>query len=497
MGQFHFFAPSHDQVPVETLASAYLAGMEGIPWRSANRWNHPKGQLPVAFSLERSITESGNLSIPWTVEGVGELMLSTASLMETSAPYNLPIELARGVINRLRNQAADWQMAGLLISDELTSQIRNASEAFVQAITALPDHANAVGASQHAIRIGLEAGDSLCLEYTRQALAARHQNAEHLPTLLGCRLGSRMINESEGAPFTAGFNTAAVSFAWRQVEQNAGKHEWDIFDEQITWCQEHALRVIGGPLLQLDGQHLPDWLFLWEDDFEQIQSYLAQYIQATVSRYRGRVQVWNCAARMNVGGSISLTEEQRLRLMVTAVDELRRNDPQTPIVLSFDQPWAEYLATNDHDLSPLHLADSLVRADLGIAGIGVEFNIGYQPTGTAPREMVEYSRQLDRWAVLGLPVIAYLSYPSDASQNASGQRPVRACSTERTPVAQAEFAEKLLTLMLAKQFVQGIVWNDLSDADSHEFANSGVLDADGNAKPLLESLIKIRKEHLT
>ena len=72
MGQFHFIAPSHDQVPVESLASAYLAGMEGIPWRSVNRWNHPAGTSPVAFSLERTITESGNLNIPWRVEGFGE-----------------------------------------------------------------------------------------------------------------------------------------------------------------------------------------------------------------------------------------------------------------------------------------------------------------------------------------------------------------------------------------------------------------------------------------
>ncbi|MCA9124196.1 MAG: endo-1,4-beta-xylanase [Planctomycetaceae bacterium] len=497
MGQFHFFAPSHEQVPVETLASAYLAGMEGIPWRSANRWNHPEGSSPVAFSLDRSITESGNLNIPWQIPGIGELMLSTASLMETSAPYNLPLELARGVVNRLRNQLADWRMAGLAVPDALASEIRNASQAFVAAITSLPDHASAVAASEKAIRLALQAGEALCLEYTRQALAARHQNAEHLPTLLGCRLGSRPIEGTIVECLTSGFNTAVVPFTWRAIEQNAGKHEWEIFDQQISWCQENGLRVIGGPLLQLDAQHLPDWLYLWEDDFEQVQSYLMQYIGATVSRYRGRVQVWNCAARMNIGGAISLSEEQRLRLMVAAVSELRRNDPQTPIVLSFDQPWAEYLAANDRDLSPLHLADSLVRADLGISGVGIEFNIGYQPAGSAPRELVEYSRQLDRWAVLGLPLIAYISYPSSSDVNTNASRAVRYSSSERTPEAQSEFANKLIPLILAKSFVQGIIWNETSDAEPHEFANAGIIDATGSPKPLLDSLVALRKQHLT
>jgi hypothetical protein len=497
MGQFHFFAPSHQQVPIESLASAYLAGMEGIPWRSANRWNHPQGETPVAFSLERTITESGNLNIPWRVEGIGELMLSTASLMETSAPYNLPLELARGVINRLRNQLADWRMAGLLLPDELATEICEASNAFVTAITSLPVHAAAVAAAQKAIRLGLRAGETLCLEYSRQALAARHQHAEHLPTLLGCRLGSRPIEGSEADCVARGFNTAAVPFTWRVIEQNAGKHEWDVFDQQITWCQENGLRVIGGPLLQMDAQHLPDWLYLWEDDFEQVQSYLTQYIQATVTRYRGRVQVWNCAARMNISGAIPLSEERRLRLMVAAVSELRRNDPQTPIVLSFDQPWAEYLAANDRDLSPLHLADSLVRADLGVAGIGVEINIGYQPAGSALRELVEYSRQLDRWSVLGLPLIVYLSYPSAAGNNENARRQALASAADYSPETQAAFMDRLIPLMLAKQFVQGIVWNELSDAAPHEFANAGVINSDGIPKPLLDSLVAIRTQHLT
>ena len=497
MGQFHFFAPSHERVPVETLASAYLSGMEGIPWRSANRWNHPEGIAPVAFSLDRAITESGNLNIPWLIEGVGELMLSTASLMETSAPYNLPLELARGVINRLRNQLADWRMAGLTIPTELASEISKASQAFVNAITSLPDHGSAVAASEIAIRLGLKAGESLCLEYTRQALAARHQNAEHLPTLLGCRLGSRTIAGIEAECLSQGFNTVAVPFTWRAIEQNAGKHEWDVFDQQITWCQENGLRVIGGPLLQLDALHLPDWLYLWEDDFEQIQSYLTQYIQATVSRYRGRVQVWNCAARMNVSGAISLSEEQRLRLMVAAMAELRRNDPQTPIVLSFDQPWAEYLAANDRELSPLHLADSLVRADLGVSGVGIEFNIGYQPSGSAPRELLEYSRQLDRWSVLGLPIIVYLSYPSSSTEDQNASRPARQTVSERSPEAQSDFIGKLIPLMLAKQFVQGIVWSELTDAEPHEFAHAGIMDSAGTTKPLLDSLIALRKQHLT
>jgi hypothetical protein len=57
--------------------------------------------------------------------------------------------------------------------------------------------------------------------------------------------------------------------------------------------------------------------------------------------------------------------------------------------------------------------------------------------------------------------------------------------------------DRLIPLMLAKQFVQGIVWNELSDAAPHEFANAGVINSDGIPKPLLDSLVAIRTQHLT
>jgi len=496
MGEIRFFAPNHDSLPRQAIDNALLSGMDGVPWYSVNRWQHEPNASPVLFALERTIDESGNLSIPWRVEGYGELMLATASLRETKAAYNLPLELARGVLNRVRNQVAEWQMAGLVVDDELANKIQVASSAFIDAITAIPDAEKTAEAAQHAIRCGLAASDALCAEYSQQALAARHQSHERLPTMLGVTLRSEPLTDACLQTCAETFNTGAISFAWRAVEQNAGKHEWDVFDKQLEWCQAQGLRIIGGPLLQFDETHLPDWIYLWEDDFEQLQGYLNQYIRATVKHYCGRVQVWNCAARMNVTGAITLSEEQRLRLIVGAIDELRRNDPHTPLIVSFDLPWGENLAAHDRDLSPLHLADSLIRADLGVIGVGVELNIGFVP-GTFRRELLEYSRQLDRWSTLGKPLIVYLTAPSSAAEDTAARKPIRPPQCEASPRSQAEFIDRLIPLMLSKQLVQGVIWNELTDAAPHEFAHGGLFDAQGVAKPVVEVLAKYRRQHLT
>ena len=48
--------------------------------------------------VSRSVKESGNVQVPWRMEGVGQLMTSSATLMERAAPYHLAIELARDAL---------------------------------------------------------------------------------------------------------------------------------------------------------------------------------------------------------------------------------------------------------------------------------------------------------------------------------------------------------------------------------------------------------------
>lgn len=69
------------------LERVYMAGVDEIPWQTRARWQDE--QLVV----ERSESDSGNLFVPLEVAGHGQLVLSTASLMERSRPYHLDVEL--------------------------------------------------------------------------------------------------------------------------------------------------------------------------------------------------------------------------------------------------------------------------------------------------------------------------------------------------------------------------------------------------------------------
>ena len=55
--------------------------------------------------------------------------------MERAAPYRLLLELARGKVNQVRCQAADWRMGGLHIGPLLQNQIHEATMAFGNAVS--------------------------------------------------------------------------------------------------------------------------------------------------------------------------------------------------------------------------------------------------------------------------------------------------------------------------------------------------------------------------
>jgi hypothetical protein len=204
---------------------------------------------------------------------------------------------------------------------------------------------------------------------------------------------------------------------------------------------------------------------------------------------------------MNAPGFLRIPDEQKVQLTMMAVELVRRLDPRTPVFVSFDQPWAEYMAFEETDLSPLHFADLLVRADLGIAGLGLEINYGFWPGGTFPRDILDISEQIDFWALLGLPLITILSIPSSGAEDQlacrhAGRPLAKASPDGLSPQSQKRVVEQILPVLLAKQSVHAVVWNQVFDASVHQYANAGVFDANHRPKPALSSLIALRRDHL-
>ncbi len=490
MGLMRFLVYPPDRIAGETVEQAYMSGIDRIPWRSRVRYS--AGEL----TLERAVSESGNLHIPWLVEGHGQVTLSTGSLIERQEPYHLPVELARGQIGQIRNQLTEWQVIGLGAPEEVNNKLSEAQCYFSRAVADPHDSEQSAQLAEEALRVALDVAGQLAACYAEQALSVRHRVAPKLPSLLGANLGVSLLDQYTAREFLGTFNAAVVPLVWREVETSEGNCNWDICDKQIQWCRTHGLTVCGGPLLRLDRWSIPDWLYLCEGDFDSLMSFVAEFITAAVNRYKDRVDFWQCVGRLGTADFLSLSEDEKVQLAAQTIELTRSLDASTPVAVSFDRPWAEYMSHRELDFPPLHFADALVRADLGLTALVLELDMGYYPDGTLPRDPLEFSRQLDYWSGLGLPLYISVCVPSSNHEDPLARRRAKPPPGECSPKTQREWIGRYLPLLLARPYVHGVFWNQLRDAEPHDFPHGGLFDLRRHPKSALRMLASIRKAHL-
>ena len=180
------------------------------------------------------------------------LLLGTATLNgRAKLPITSPSNWC-GSLNRLRNQLAIWQVAGLVASEATTRQIAKGMELLARAATGRADPLVADEEAQRSLEVSLAATASLGREYAEQSLAARRKHASKSTTLMGVSLGTSAQPESVLRPLVGTINTGTVPLSWREVEKQEGRRDWTLSDRQIEWCRSKGLKICAGPLLQLD-----------------------------------------------------------------------------------------------------------------------------------------------------------------------------------------------------------------------------------------------------
>ncbi|MDB5352934.1 MAG: hypothetical protein JWN86_4181 [Planctomycetota bacterium] len=492
MGVLKFrLTPPDLPIKVPDLRKAYVTGLDRTPGRSSVELR------PGLLMCHRDSTESGRLHVPWPVPGFGEPVISTATLSDRFTTYDLGVELARGKLNDVLNQTSDWRQMGLIVPEEVEILVGRARANLAKAVTSrdLPDRAAATATKS--LEASCSAAHALVTSYTSQLMRRRLEHSAPLPTLLACGL--------EGAPKATAwspklrevFHAGRVKLCWSSIAPDEGKKRWDEADAQVHWCRKQGLTVTAGPLLEFRAGAIPDWLWLWEGDFEEIQSQAVEFVKQTITRYRGKVSAWHLVHRAAAYDILGLTEEEQIRLTAQIVQVARRLDPDTHLVVDFDRPWAEWMASGKFQLGPLHLADSLARAELGLGGIGLEIAPGYSQVGSHLRDLLDFSRLLDLFALVNLPLHVSFALPSsaDADPQADEKIHVDAIQWPRRPDErlQSEWAASWVALAAAKPFVRSITWLQGGDQSPHLFPHAGLFRPDGTAKPAFAWLHEFRE----
>jgi hypothetical protein len=429
---------------------------------------------------ERQLSESGQMRLLWPRFDGRRQVVHTTTLREQAAPYSLELELARGQLSRLRNQYNSWSGAGLQSSPQLTSLIQDAHRSFRSAVLRSDSPETAVAAAILSIDTSSRATDLLCQHYVDQRLGYRRSRAARLPVFLGCRLDQIPKNRDA---FCRAFNAVQVDTPWKRLEHDDGEYQWEQLDELIDWALEQKLFVLGGPLLDLSEDRLPDWLRSWMGDMVNLQSFTADFVETVVGRYVGRVRHWEVVTGANRGGVAELDEEQRMNLVARVIEAARQVDEHTQISLRVIQPWGEYLSQSRNRLSPIQFVDTLRRCGVRFAEVNLDIRIGDDPAPTLWRDCLSVSQLIDQWSLLHLPLNIMLTVPSAA--------PGKEAGFEET---QVQWLEETVRMCLAKERVVGVYYTNWKMHDSN-CAQSALVNPDNSPRATLDLLQSMSDEY--
>ncbi|HVS34745.1 MAG TPA: endo-1,4-beta-xylanase, partial [Gemmataceae bacterium] len=382
---------------------------------------------------------------------------------------------------------------------DLLLEIRQASSAFGRAvIQSKPDDADREAGA--ALEIAYRAADRLVRTYVEQVFLIRRQRQPRLESTLGVRLGASPPSTEMTGLLKDTFNAVHLPLSWNLVEAEEATYDWQPHDALLTWAETNGLPAAAGPLIDFSSPQLPAWLWLWERDLPNMAGFMCKFVESAVRRYRHRIRRWQLTAASNSASLLSLSEDELLGLTYRLAEAARQVDPTLEIVVGVAQPWGEYMASAERTHSPFVFADTLIRSGMNLAALDLELVMGPTPRGSYCRDLLETSRLLDLYALLGVPLRVTLGYPSAAGADMDSD-PEMQVNAGRwrdgyMPAMQADWAADFTPLALCKPFVQGAVWTHLSDEEPHQFPHCGLYDARGAVRPAAERLREIRDKYL-
>jgi hypothetical protein len=495
MGMISFLLPENllaDQAK-ELDCACISGGPDNMPWPSDSQFESPR------LTIRRAVEESGYLVVPWQLPGRGSLMGSSSTLMERDAPYDLLIELARGKVNQVRCQLHDWCMGGLQISPEIGKSVREAGLAFGRAllVEALPERNRL---AQEALLCAYQTADLIVQTYIDQVFSIRHQRQPRLDTLLGCCLSQPVTQKEQAAALTRACNNLTLDFSWHHIEPAEGQFDWEHADALLQSAIQLGCQFGAGPIIDFAASRLPDWIMAYENDPQRLVHYMTRLIESVIRRYRGKIRRWQLTHGSNLANVLRLSEDDLLWVTVRMIEVARQVDSELELSVGLVQPWGEYMAVKERLHSPFIFADTLSRAGVNLASLSLELVMGVAPRGNYCRDLLETSRLIDLYALLGMPLDVTLGYPAASEQDEQADQSLHVGSGSWqgtfSPETQANWAAAFTALALSKPCVKSVQWAHFSDQVPHLFPHCGLVDAGGQTRPVMQRLQELRETHL-
>ncbi len=488
MGQYRFAIPDSERFVADSLIAGQIVGLEGIPWPGKTLLHES------LLLINRNTNISGRLLLPWKTPGFGELSLTTGTLPEVAEPYLLDVELARGSLSRLRNQVSIWSEGGLNIPADFQNALDATVEAFSTALFSRNLASQRVQICEQVLDRCVELMFQITDRFSDQIAALHNAQTQPVPVIAGTvRCLPTPVTDDPSMPWCVQqMSQPEIRVA---SEKDMEPLDFGHLDRVVDWLDDvNAKSVrIGGPLLPFDHTQLPCWI-PGDGTFEDRVEAARRLCRRLGALYQKRIKILHVTSGISGVGHQHFNYPQQLQMTLEMLESLDQVMPNTSMMVSFDQPWGERLSMATGGVPAMEIADSLLRYGARISAIGLEFNLDYWPQGTMMRDPLQWVDMIDRWSQFGLPLVIYLSAPTGDTAKSANSRFLQTIRGNTHPARLAKYLTTVFNLLVRRPAVNVVAWRYWADNENQRFPLAGLVDDQGQPKPMWEWFQSIVQE---
>ncbi len=479
------------------LRNAYLLGADGNAMRGEITYDQG-----LVICRKR---ETGVCSIAMQHEAgeCGTLTLQTCLLPERDEPYLLNLELARHRLMMLYNKSEDWGMLDIKSDHPASKRMDRARKLFIEALCYRKDDpAQADQLAQQSLSASIDGSEELAVAHA-DLLLVRRRTTGAIPRHVigaGVALDCKHSHLREG--MVAHFDFLSIPMPWKVIAPEEGDYHWDVLDEWVDWARANDLPVIGGPLVSFEPSNLPDWLFIWEHDYETVRDLIYEHLEKVVSHFKDRISSWNVVSGLHINNHFTMAFDQLMDLTRLSAMAVKKIQPNAKVLVEIREPFGEYYGSNQRSIPPMMYADLLVQGGINFDAFTLKLLMGQAVSGQHTRDLMQISNLLDQFAPMSHPVNVVLGVPSGSvtepmiASLEAGQRVDADSGYWRKPWTsgvQSTWLDAVLHIALSKPFVETLTWAQIIDHPQVELPMGGLVTEQMQPKSSLKRLATFRR----
>ena len=479
------------------IRNAYLVGADGNAMRSEIAFED--GTIVV----QKREAGAAAFAIQHAVGEIGELTLQTCMLPESDEPYILNLELARHRLMMLYTKLEEWGMFDLDSDHPVTRRSTVAREFFIKALCLQHDDpADSARLAQQALIAGIDGSEELALAHS-EVLLNRRKATDNLPKApIGCGITIEHNDDRLKSGLGNHFDFVQLPVPWKTVSPEENDYAWERMDDWAAWASTRRIPVVAGPVVSFEPACLPDWLYIWEHDYDTVRDLIYEHVERVVKRYKNVVRMWNIVSGLHVNSHFTFTFEQLMDLTRMCTMLVKKIQPNAKIMIELRHLFGEYYANNPRSIPPLMYADMVVQSAIGFDAFGLRLSMGQAVEGQYTRDLMQISAMLDQFSHTGKPLYLTVSTPSNPVTammiaKPDSDEPADASSGFwRRPWSepvQSRWLEAMFQIAISKPFVEAIAWQDLIDYPNIDLPMSGLLDEEIRLKQSFRRLVGFRQ----